>query len=193
MAYQKNNWVDQNVERPKTYELTNNADGSVTLIDSFGLVSALGTPVNADNMNHIEEGIEEHEKRITSLESKEPGANKDLSNLSEAGKEAISNYAAPSGTLISFSTSTREFIAPASGTVWVGGGFPQANAYVIISNYGQDGTGHKLRTQTWGGIGNLGFNACLPCKQGDHMEIGNYGTVNYTDIKLNVDEGANHD
>lgn len=58
MAYIKNNWVDQSVERPKTYEMTNNSDGSVTLIDSFGLVSELGTPVNADNMNHIEEGIE---------------------------------------------------------------------------------------------------------------------------------------
>ncbi len=58
MAYIKNNWVDQSVERPKTYEMTNNADGSVTLIDSFGLVSELGTPVNADNMNHIEEGVE---------------------------------------------------------------------------------------------------------------------------------------
>lgn len=57
MTYVKNTWVDQSVERPKTYEITNNSDGSVTLIDSFGLVSELGTPVNADNMNHIEEGI----------------------------------------------------------------------------------------------------------------------------------------
>lgn len=57
MAYIKKTWVDQSVERPKTYEMTNNADGSVTLIDSFGLVSELGTPVNEDNMNHIEDGI----------------------------------------------------------------------------------------------------------------------------------------
>lgn len=57
MAYVKNTWRDQEVERPKTYEMTNNTDGSVTLTDSFGLVSELGTPVNADNMNHIEEGI----------------------------------------------------------------------------------------------------------------------------------------
>ena len=57
MAYIKNTWVDQNVERPRTYELQNNTDGSVTFIDSFGNVTELGTPVNADNMNHIEEGI----------------------------------------------------------------------------------------------------------------------------------------
>lgn len=57
MAYVKNIWVDQEVERPKTYEVTNNQDGSVTLTDSFGLVTELGTPVNAVNMNHIEDGL----------------------------------------------------------------------------------------------------------------------------------------
>ena len=58
MAYVKNIWVDQEVERPKTYEVTNNQDGSITLTDSFGLVTELGTPVNEVNMNHIEDGIE---------------------------------------------------------------------------------------------------------------------------------------
>lgn len=57
MAYIKNIWVDQDVERPKTYEVTNNQDGSITLTDSFGLVTELGTPVNAVNMNHIEDGL----------------------------------------------------------------------------------------------------------------------------------------
>lgn len=58
MAYVKNIWVDQDVERPKTYEVTNNEDGSITLTDSFGLVTELGTPVNEVNMNHIEDGID---------------------------------------------------------------------------------------------------------------------------------------
>ena len=56
-GYVKNTWVNQDVERPKTYEVTTNADGSITLTDSFGLVTELGTPVNADNMNHIEDGL----------------------------------------------------------------------------------------------------------------------------------------
>lgn len=74
MAYVKNTWVDQDVERPKTYEMTNNADGSVTLIDSFGLVSEMGTPVNADNMNHIEEGIAGCAiRKYTSTETYEKG------------------------------------------------------------------------------------------------------------------------
>lgn len=57
MAYVKNTWVDQKVQRPKTYNFTNNDDGSTTLIDAFGNVEELGTPVNADNMNHIEDGL----------------------------------------------------------------------------------------------------------------------------------------
>ena len=57
MTYTKTVWRDQLVERPKTYEFSNNQDGSVTLIESFGNVTELGTPVNAVNMNHIENGL----------------------------------------------------------------------------------------------------------------------------------------
>ena len=57
MAYIKNTWVNQDVERPKTYEVTDNPDGSITLTDSFGTITEAGTPVNATNMNHIEDGI----------------------------------------------------------------------------------------------------------------------------------------
>ena len=57
MAYIPNEWKDQQVQRPKTYQMNTNDDGSVTLVDSFGLVTELGTPVNKDYMNHIEQGI----------------------------------------------------------------------------------------------------------------------------------------
>lgn len=57
MTYERINFVNQSVERPRTYEMTHNPDGSVTLVDSFGLVDELGTPINADTMNHLEDGI----------------------------------------------------------------------------------------------------------------------------------------
>ena len=57
-GYQRINFKDQNVERPKTYDVTNNPDGSITLIESFGNVEELGTPINQENMNHIEDGID---------------------------------------------------------------------------------------------------------------------------------------
>lgn len=94
MTYIKNTWVDQEVERPKTYEITNNSDGSVTLIDSFGLVTELGTPVNADNMNHIEEGIENNDQRITVLEEEGERVNTSLSNLTPEGMDRLNQYKA---------------------------------------------------------------------------------------------------
>lgn len=107
MAYIKNTWVDQDVERPKTYEVTNNQDGSITLTDSFGLVTELGTPVNAVNMNHIEDGIESNDIRIGDLDDLittakdnlvdavneiaglSDKANTDLSNLTATGKNNL--------------------------------------------------------------------------------------------------------
>ena len=80
MAYTKNTWVDQDVQRPKTYEVTNNQDGSITLTDSFGIVTEIGTPVNATNMNHIEDGIKANDTAITTINSKIP------SNASSSNK-----------------------------------------------------------------------------------------------------------
>lgn len=84
--YEKTNWLDQNVERPKTYEIIKNNDGSCTLLDSFGEVTELGTPVNAENMNHIEEGISILD--ISKMEN-------NLSNITNSGKELISKYGLP--------------------------------------------------------------------------------------------------
>lgn len=64
MTYERINFVDQSVERPRTYEMTHNADGSITLTDSFGLVNELGTPINADTMNHIEDGIDSKQDKL---------------------------------------------------------------------------------------------------------------------------------
>jgi hypothetical protein len=109
MAYVKNIWVDQDVERPKTYEVTNNQDGSITLTDSFGLVTELGTPVNAVNMNHIEGGIESNDIRIGDLDDlittakdnlvdavneiagSGDKADTDLSNLTATGENHFTN------------------------------------------------------------------------------------------------------
>ena len=57
MAYTKTEWKDQNVENPRTYLVRDNGDSTVTLMDAFGTVTELGTPVNAENMNKIENGI----------------------------------------------------------------------------------------------------------------------------------------
>lgn len=59
MAYIKTDWKDRLVERPRTFTMQQNVDGSVTLNASEGEILEAGTPVNALNMNKIEDGIEE--------------------------------------------------------------------------------------------------------------------------------------
>lgn len=67
MAYQKTVWKDQDVENPRTYVMRDNGDDTVTLLDAFGTVTELGTPVNAANMNKIEDGIANLENYINTI------------------------------------------------------------------------------------------------------------------------------
>ena len=59
MAYAPTEWKDKVVERPRTFTVQNNTDGTITLIPAEGIVHEAGTPVNAANMNNIEQGIAE--------------------------------------------------------------------------------------------------------------------------------------
>ena len=54
MAYVKNTWVDQEGQ----VRYTETEDGGYKIFTpNFEEVTEIGTPVNADNMNHIEDGI----------------------------------------------------------------------------------------------------------------------------------------
>ena len=55
--YVTTQWQDRVVERPRTYTVTNNPDGTLTLTPSPGTVMQEGTLVSATVMNKIEQGI----------------------------------------------------------------------------------------------------------------------------------------
>lgn len=57
MSYVKQNWQDRVVEKPLTFWVTNNPDGTITLTPEPGVVVHEGTPVTAGNMNNLEQGI----------------------------------------------------------------------------------------------------------------------------------------
>ena len=65
MAYIKTTWKDRLVERPNTFEVQENPDGTITLIPTHGTVTQAGTPVNAANLNKIEDGIVTLENNVT--------------------------------------------------------------------------------------------------------------------------------
>ena len=61
MAYEPTVWKDRVVERPRTFNIQNNPDGTVTLVPAPGVIVESGTPVNAVNLNKLEQGLKTHE------------------------------------------------------------------------------------------------------------------------------------
>jgi hypothetical protein len=57
MAYTPTNWENREVERPRTYIMTENADGTVTLTPSEGQIFSAGTPLDASNLNKLENQV----------------------------------------------------------------------------------------------------------------------------------------
>lgn len=68
MAYVKNTWVDQAGQI--RYEQTTDEDDLVILTPNYELITEIGTPVNATNMNHIEDGIADCDTAIGQKVSK---------------------------------------------------------------------------------------------------------------------------
>lgn len=83
MAYIKTDWKDKVVEKPRTFTMQNNPDGTVTLIPAEGAIYESGTPVNAANMNKIEQGIEE----VTTYTNEQLGKVSYYQNTEPADKE----------------------------------------------------------------------------------------------------------
>ncbi|MBE1554814.1 hypothetical protein [Sporosarcina limicola] len=54
MAYIPTDWKNREVERPRTFTIQDNPDGTKTLIPAEGVISEPGTPIMATNMNNIE-------------------------------------------------------------------------------------------------------------------------------------------
>jgi hypothetical protein len=59
MLYQKTNWTDRVVQFPNRYDKSGETSTQVTLVANSGTVTQSGTPLNAANLNKIENAIEE--------------------------------------------------------------------------------------------------------------------------------------
>lgn len=72
MAYEKINWKNRLVAKPMTYRFVQNEDGTSTLIRTPGTVYQPGTPVNAENLGHMDEGIFNAHQSIAELKADQP-------------------------------------------------------------------------------------------------------------------------
>ena len=59
MLYTKTKWEDRVVQYPNRYDKSEETATQVTLVANPGTVTQQGTPLNAANLNKIENAIEE--------------------------------------------------------------------------------------------------------------------------------------
>lgn len=145
MTYKPINWKDRIVEKPNTFETRDNGDNTVTLIPDPGQVLQEGTPLNAENLNHIEKGL------IAAYSQLEQKANKEeLQKISLSYKESYNtltllNNAYPNGDIYNHTVLEDGFIYTykngwvSTGIQANGTGIPQIdiskiNQYGILSN-----------------------------------------------------------
>lgn len=83
MAYTKTTWKDRLVQRPRTYFETTNSDGSITHVPSEGAITEAGTPVNALNLNKLENGLEAVSVAADTLRTDVDGHTTELTAVSE--------------------------------------------------------------------------------------------------------------
>jgi hypothetical protein len=69
MPYTKTTWIDRTVQRPLTFEMNKNYDGTTTLIPAEGLVTVEGTPLTAENLNNLETQYDKAMADILTMES----------------------------------------------------------------------------------------------------------------------------
>lgn len=65
--YAKTVWKDHIVEKPRTFEVKQNDDKTITLNKKEGEIIQQGTPISAKNLNKIECTIEEITKEINNI------------------------------------------------------------------------------------------------------------------------------
>jgi hypothetical protein len=95
MAYVKNTWVDQAGQI--RYEQTTDEDDLVILTPNYELITEIGTPVNATNMNHIEDGIADCDTAIGQKVSKSGDTMSGSLQFSKIGSGVIALNAIPGG------------------------------------------------------------------------------------------------
>ncbi|MFD2659511.1 hypothetical protein, partial [Paenibacillus thailandensis] len=90
MAYTKTNWQDRVVEFPNRYAKSDETASEITLTQSPGTVTQAGTPLNAGNMNKIEQGIADAHANAAAAQTAADNANANANTrLKKDGSEAM--------------------------------------------------------------------------------------------------------
>lgn len=136
MAYTKTEWKNREVEKPRTFSLTENPDGTITLTPAEGEIIEPGTPIVAVTMNNIEDGIEAAHNELAGKETPAGAQAKAdaaastgvaaagavqanlVSHLSEEATELVRGHmsSADKAKLNGIATGANNYVHPGSGT-----------------------------------------------------------------------------
>ena len=161
MAYEKTVWKDHVVERPKTYRMVENADGTVTLVPVPGQVIQQGTALNAENLNKIENALEAHETelgdRLEKAGGTMTGSIRMSGNAVQELKEPVSSADAATKGYVDGKRKTFTAIV---GTGWTGSGPYTQTVTVagvlasdmphVVPVFDADNTTAQAQREAWG-------------------------------------------
>lgn len=128
MTYVKTEWVDRVVEKPNTFGLVENSDGTITLTPAPGQVIERGTPINAENLNKIEDALFSQDGSVTEVLSKIPHFWTNEGCKVKSGNDNVS-YRFPNGLQINvMQVSGTWNVTTSWGDVW-------SSPHITPSNY----------------------------------------------------------
>jgi hypothetical protein len=88
MSYTPKTWTDRVVEKPMTYTVTNNPDGSITLTPAEGTVITAGDLVKAEYLNAMEQGIKSAHDLIAGIDL-DPNFETTAANIKMDGTQSL--------------------------------------------------------------------------------------------------------
>jgi hypothetical protein len=120
MAYTPTNWENREVEKPRTFIMTENGDGTITLTPSEGTVFVAGTPLDAANLNKMEAQI--------------------AANEADKANKSGETFTGPvTGTVINATTALQEAGVNLSTKYQAKGSYAPTGAYLTWTAYADGG------------------------------------------------------
>jgi hypothetical protein len=151
MVYTPTTWENREVERPRTYIMTTNDDGTVTLTPSEGQVFAAGTPLDAANLNNMEQQIALNDsgkvnKAGDTMTGQLNGTVINADTLQEGGVSLVNKYQgkgsfAPSGNYVTWTDDPNG--------VWLNVGTHGGKTYKVFLTSAQPGAGGTGERRVW--------------------------------------------
>lgn len=156
MPYTKTNWVDRSVQYPNRFTRTT-AGGFDTLTPAPGTITAAGTPITANALNNLENGVENVDQRLSTVEGKYVAGEQVGMRIEQYTGQFFTNGGSDNSTAtITFGTAfaTPPTVSPANMPVQAA--YADAIRYPFIYNVTTTGFSVKISTQGSGMLGTVG-------------------------------------